>query len=222
MNKSDSIKGLAAALAKAQGEMPSVSKSKDNPFFKSKYADLSACVAAAVPILVKNGLSYAQFAESSDDGLVAKVTTILMHGDSGEWISGTLCMKPAKADPQGIASATTYARRYGFSSLIGLVTDDDDDGNHAANPPPAQRSTPKNNGHENGNGKPVTPKGRFAGLIQKWSGVNAEDLRSASQDFAKKFGVKDVSKATAEEYERLFNEGAALAEAGTPFMEAIK
>lgn len=221
MRQSESIKGLAAALAKAQAEMPSVTKSKDNPFFKSKYADLAACVDVAVPILTKHGLSFAQFAESSPDGTMAQVTTMLMHGESGEWISGMLTMKPSKSDPQGIASATTYAKRYGFSAIIGLVSDDDDDGNGAATPP-AQRSTPKNGEASNGTAKTATPKSRFAGLIRQWSGVKAEDLAAAAQSFAKHCGVSDVGKATAAEYERLFNEASAAAESGKSFLEVVK
>ena len=41
MNKSESIAALAAALAKAQGAMKGAVKDSANPFFKSKYADLS-------------------------------------------------------------------------------------------------------------------------------------------------------------------------------------
>ena len=37
---SDQIDQLATSLAKAQGEMEVARKDKNNPFFKSKYADL--------------------------------------------------------------------------------------------------------------------------------------------------------------------------------------
>lgn len=37
MQKSESIAGLAAALAKAQGAMKGAVKDSANPFFKSKY-----------------------------------------------------------------------------------------------------------------------------------------------------------------------------------------
>jgi hypothetical protein len=43
-------------------------------------------------------------------------------------------MRPSKADPQGLGSATTYARRYALSAILGIVTDDDDDGNMASQP----------------------------------------------------------------------------------------
>jgi hypothetical protein len=43
-------------------------------------------------------------------------------------------MTPTKHDPQGMRSATTYARRYGLSAILGIVTDDDDDGNASSQP----------------------------------------------------------------------------------------
>ena len=46
MEKSDSIKSLAIAMCKAQGEMGGAHKGANNPFFKSKYADLSSVVQA--------------------------------------------------------------------------------------------------------------------------------------------------------------------------------
>ena len=41
MEMSEKINALAEALAKAQGEMKNAVKGCDNPFFKSKYADLA-------------------------------------------------------------------------------------------------------------------------------------------------------------------------------------
>jgi len=46
MNKSESIKEFAGALAKAQGEIKGALKDQSNTFFKSKYADLSSVVEA--------------------------------------------------------------------------------------------------------------------------------------------------------------------------------
>jgi hypothetical protein len=46
MQKSESIAALAAALAKAQGQMKGAVKDSANPFFKSKYADLASVVEA--------------------------------------------------------------------------------------------------------------------------------------------------------------------------------
>ena len=129
MNKSESIAGLAAALAKAQGAMKGAVKDSANPFFKSKYADLASVVEAIRAAFSANGLSYIQTLEPSDKDEV-RVETTLLHA-SGEWIScGVLSLPVSKADAQGYGSALTYARRYSLSAAVG-VAPEDDDGNAA-------------------------------------------------------------------------------------------
>lgn len=129
MNKSESIKELAAALAKAQPLIKGAVKDSVNPFFKSKYADLSSVVEAIREPLAKNGLSYVQLNQPSETNQVC-VETVLIH-TSGEWISGVISLPVTKADAQGHGSAITYARRYGLSAIVGL-TAEDDDGNVAS------------------------------------------------------------------------------------------
>ena len=123
MNKSDSIKNLAAALCKAQGEMGGATKDANNPFFKSKYADLGAVVAAIKEPFADNGLSYSQFPVSDNDRV--GVETILMH-ESGEWLSNVLLLPMVKPDPQKAGSAITYARRYALQAIAGIPSEDDD------------------------------------------------------------------------------------------------
>ena len=127
---SETIGKLAEALSKAQGEMTGAVKSKQNPFFKSSYADLAACWDAARAPLSKHGLSVSQTTEVSEAGTVILVTSLL-HS-SGEHISGKLPVKPVKDDPQSMGSALTYARRYGFCAIVGVApADEDDDGEGA-------------------------------------------------------------------------------------------
>ena len=129
MNKSESIAGLAAALAKAQGAMKGAVKDSANPFFKSKYADLASVVEAIRAAFSANGLSYIQTVQSSDIDEV-RVETMILHS-SGEWIScGVLALPVSKNDAQGYGSALTYARRYSLSAAVG-VAPEDDDGNAA-------------------------------------------------------------------------------------------
>ena len=131
MNKSESIAGLAAALAKAQGAMKGAVKDSANPFFKSKYADLASVVEAIRSAFSANGLSYIQTVEPSDKEEV-RVETTLLHA-SGEWIScGVLALPVSKVDAQGYGSALTYARRYSLSAAAGISTELDDDGNAAS------------------------------------------------------------------------------------------
>ena len=132
MTHSDSIAKIASALVKAQGELNAVSKDGNNPHFGKRYATLANIVDSTRETLRKNGLAVVQtFAET--DGSYIDLTTTLLH-ESGEWLQGTLTMRPSKADPQGLGSAATYARRYALSAILGIVTDDDDDGNMASAP----------------------------------------------------------------------------------------
>ena len=133
MDKSESIKELASALAKAQGEFAGAVKDTSNPFFKSKYADLESCVSAIKSPLAKHGLSFVQVSHNQENS--ATIETIIMHS-SGEWLSAGLVAVPVtKADAQGFGSAMTYARRYSLSAAFGIAPEDDD-GNAAAKAKP--------------------------------------------------------------------------------------
>lgn len=128
MNKSESIKNIAKAMNKAQSEMGGAHKGANNPFFKSKYADLSSVVQAVKEPFASNGLSYVQF--PIEDGGRVGIETILMH-ISGEWLSNSFTVNLTKQDAQGAGSAITYCRRYGLQAVAGIPSDDDD-GNAAS------------------------------------------------------------------------------------------
>lgn len=124
MEMSTDIKDLASALAKAQGEMRNAAKSSDNPFFKSKYADLAECLNVVREPLAKNGLSVMQANEGVANGYMS-VTTLLMHS-SGQYIKTTGSFPIGKQDAQGNGSALTYARRYSLAAMLGIAQEDDD------------------------------------------------------------------------------------------------
>jgi len=147
MNHSESINELAAALAKAQGQMTTAVKDKTNPFLKSTYADLASVMAAARGPLSANGLAVIQAAETFDDSGIVSVTTMLTHS-SGQWISGTIGMAPGeergKSSAQVLGSIITYLRKYGYSSIAGVAAaDDDDDDGNAAQGRPSAHPAPK-------------------------------------------------------------------------------
>jgi hypothetical protein len=139
MKMSDSITELAGALAKAQGQIDDASKASENPYFKSKYADLAAVRAVIREPLANNDLAIIQAPRTVTGG--AEVETMLVH-KSGEFISETLFMPAGKADPHGYASAITYARRIGIMSLLALASYDDD-GNTAVDSVKAQPAQKK-------------------------------------------------------------------------------
>ena len=121
--QSENIGELAAALAKAQAEVGTVTKDSANPFFKSNYASLAAVWEATRPILSKHQLSVVQMPSSDERGYY--VETQLMHS-SGQWIRSRTYMKPVKDDPQGIGSLISYARRYALQAVTMICPDDDD------------------------------------------------------------------------------------------------
>lgn len=128
MNKSESIKNIAIAMCKAQAEMGSAKKAENNPFFKTKYADLKEVIKAVKDPFANNGLSYVQF-PIEENGRIG-VETILMH-ESGEYLSHSFTVQLSKQDAQGAGSAITYCRRYGLQAIAGIPAEDDD-GNAAS------------------------------------------------------------------------------------------
>ena len=120
---------IYTALAKAQAEFPTVKKSANNPFFKSKYASLENILEVVLPILHKNDLYIIQSPISEGERIGVK--TKICHID-GECIEDGFTMQLAKNDPQGAGSAITYARRYALVAMLGLNVEDDDDGNTAS------------------------------------------------------------------------------------------
>lgn len=136
MKHSESIKEIAAALAKAQGAMGGASKDASNPHFKSKYASLASVVDAVKAALSENGIAYYQTPMTSEKDECG-VETMLMHS-SGEWILADPFYVPvSKADAQGFGSALTYCRRYSLAAVCG-VAPEDDDGNAATSAAPAR------------------------------------------------------------------------------------
>ena len=139
MNKSESIQLLAAALSKAQAEMPAIKFDSKNPFLKNDYASLGAIIAGVRPVIAKHGLSVAQLTFGEDG--VAGVETVLMHA-SGEWISQSISMpigeEKGKSSAQVAGSIVTYLRRYSLASILGIYSDEDGDGNK---PEPTRKPT---------------------------------------------------------------------------------
>lgn len=141
MQQSESIKEIATALCKAQGEMRCAPKDATNPHFKSRYADLASIWDTIRAPLTSNGLSVLQSVLQTEGGIA--VQTQLNHR-SGEWFRMDPCPIPVdKQNAQGAGSAITYGKRYSLAAAVGIVADDDDDGNEASQrPPQVRQATP--------------------------------------------------------------------------------
>ena len=135
MQRSETITALAKALAQAQGELQNPTKSTKNTFFNSKYADLAEVLNVVREVLPGFGLSIVQNPDFDVQASILTMETILLH-ESGEWMSSSLrCPVPPQQGkdgkvlpmgPQALGSATTYLRRYGVASIVGIAQEDDD------------------------------------------------------------------------------------------------
>lgn len=149
MERSESLKNLFEAMAKAQHKIGVVAKSEVNPFYKSKYSDLNAIIEASRDVLNDHGLSLIQFPGECVDGDIldggkqkngsVKLISMLCHS-SGEFISYDFNMPiPYNADAQKVGAAITYARRYAFCSIF-KISQEDDDGNSLVKAPVKKES----------------------------------------------------------------------------------
>ena len=133
---------FAVALNLVQAKLQTVKKTKTNPFFKSKYADLATVWDEVRAILTQNGFSVVQTTGVLPDGKATLITRLLHV--SGESIVGEYPLNPTKNDPQQLGAAVTYARRYALQAILGVtVEDEDDDGNaSSAEHKPAKQAAP--------------------------------------------------------------------------------
>lgn len=139
MRTSDQIEKVAAALVAAQKEMGNATKDSNNPFFKSKYADLIAIREAILPVTTKHGLSVLQLPATLDGKNY--IETVVLH-TSGQFISSMDEVVVSKQnDPQSKLAAQTYTRRGSLQAFFNIGCEDDD-GNEASGRPAQPASKP--------------------------------------------------------------------------------
>jgi hypothetical protein len=118
------MKNISKAFVAAQKAFGPALKTATNPHFKSRYADLSACVEAVIDGLNDAGIALMQVTHDCDNGVI--VETLFVH-ESGETMSaGKLHVPAIKQDAQAYGSALTYARRYSLMAACGIAPEDDD------------------------------------------------------------------------------------------------
>lgn len=118
---------LFGAMVKAHGQISPAPRSEAGQEGNRnyKYADLAAIHEATHKALSDNGLGVSQH-PSQTHGNSVTVTTIVMHGDSGQWLISPFTIISEKGGPKALGSAITYARRYGKLAIFDIVTEDDD------------------------------------------------------------------------------------------------
>jgi hypothetical protein len=157
---------VLAALSRAQAKFEAVKRSAENPAFKrggkvSRYATLEDVIESVRPALIEEGLILLQ--ENIYVNGFFGVKSRLIHIESGEEVGSQFIAPLEKQSAQGVASILTYARRYEYFTLLGLVTPDDD-GNAASGVRPQtgqnwpkQAKTPKSTDKAAQNGPKTAP-----------------------------------------------------------------
>jgi hypothetical protein len=132
---SESIGAIAAALAKAQGELANPEKSLTatirSPFPREgdrtfRYASLASGLDIVRKSLGQHEIATIQTTAIDQDSGQIRLTTLLAHA-SGEWISSDwpVCPISETAMPHRMGAALTYARRYALFALVGIAGEDD-------------------------------------------------------------------------------------------------
>lgn len=120
------------AMAGFQGECPTIEKSKkvlnkDGRSIRYMYAPLDVIVTQVRPILAKYNLSYSIEATQNEKGITAtcKITHILGHAEQSSF-TVPVDSEGYMTAPQKVASALTFAKRYAFTNVLGILTGDED------------------------------------------------------------------------------------------------
>jgi hypothetical protein len=132
---SESIGAIAAALAKAQGELINPEKlltaTIRSPFPREtdrtfRYASLSSGLDIVRKALGKHEIATVQTTAIDNEVGLIRLTTVLAHS-SGEWVSSDwpVCPVGETAQPHKMGAALTYARRYSLFTLVGIAGEDD-------------------------------------------------------------------------------------------------
>ena len=170
---SSSIANLAAALAKAQGELVNPEKSlvasipSHGPSGSEKsfrYASLASGLDIVRKTLGQHEIATVQTTAIDQGAGTVNLTTVLAHS-SGEWIASDwpVCAVSETATPHRMGAALTYARRYALFTLVGIAGEDDLDAPDLTTPrqQPEGPEKPKvgGNGRLNGGGhfRPALP-----------------------------------------------------------------
>lgn len=132
-------KAIYKALSITQGKIESASKSSNNPFFKSKYADISEVIAVMQGPASENGLSV--FFDFKSEGTDEFIKYILAH-ESGEFINSSWVKMYSKdKTAQGFGAACTYYKRQLLKAIFN-ISEEEDDGNHISGVKPQVQAAP--------------------------------------------------------------------------------
>lgn len=113
-------KDFLKAYADLLDSVNSIKKTQDNPYYKSKYADLNAIFDEVKTKIKEKGFVLLQNVEGNI------LRTRIIHIETGQMLESTFDLVTAKPDMQQLGSAVTYARRYSLLPMLNIETEDDD------------------------------------------------------------------------------------------------
>ncbi len=159
IRRSESIKNYVKAMLAVQKVMGKATRSADNPYFHSKYADLETvndCIHAAITE-AKVDLLIQQYPTISYSDATSKpravITTRVTEPESGEWEEFDIECASVEDKPQAVGSAITYLRRYGLMSMFN-ISPEDDDGNAGSGNDPMDQRRPEDRLHQTAVNRP--------------------------------------------------------------------
>jgi len=132
-------------------------KNASNPYFNSKYADLSTVVEVLKEPLEKQGLVY-KFVPVCVDGVWNLRMNIYDISNTAIEESEPYLFPLNPIDPQKMGASITYAKRYLLCTAFNVLAEEDDDGNEAS-----------------GN-KPTLPKKKPVALQTKQQAKTIDDI----------------------------------------------
>jgi hypothetical protein len=172
---SETIGTIAAALAKAQGQLVNPEKSLTGTIRSDmsgatersfRYAPLSSGLDIVRKTLSQHEIATVQTTSIDDNAGIVRLSTVLAHA-SGEWIASDwpVCAISETTAPHRMGAALTYARRYALFTLVGIAGEDDLDAPNLVAPTPTNSlaNAPKVHRRTGGNSGDHRARGRTAG-----------------------------------------------------------
>jgi hypothetical protein len=228
-------RGLVAALAAFQAELPTIMKdstakvlTKTGGTYTYDYADLAVVAGVVLPALGRQGLAYS--AKILPGKLICQLRHVSGEMDESEW-------PIPEGTAQEVGSQITYGRRYCLLAMTGVhPVGEDDDGAAASKRMHDRNGEPTSGPPPNQTASPVAPlaavisKGREAGLTDEMirkdieliakgrphTSLTTEELRKLWLEY------QGAARAVAEVAEEAARQQAAAAEVGTdPIADAI-
>jgi hypothetical protein len=182
---SETIGAIAAALAKAQGELTNPEKALTatirSPFPREAdrtfhYASLASGLDIVRKSLGQHEIATVQTTAIDQESGQIRLTTVLAHA-SGEWISSDwpVCPTSETANPHRMGAALTYARRYALFALVGIAGEEDLDAPALlVNPSPAVGQDTSQSG-QNGRNSPKFSMHKSKPLLGAEPSANLRD-----------------------------------------------